>query len=71
MLGKTFCNSEMVSKIEYIHKEGPQKVLTRAHPHHVLFYASSRNASSRKQTQPLQGKGALKLESHFQQYNHC
>lgn len=65
MLRETFCNSETVTKLVHIHTEGPQKGVTRAHPHQILFYTSSRNASSRKQTQPLTGKGSLKARITF------
>lgn len=67
MFWETFCNSEMVTKKSTSIRKANERY-SHAHSHTrsgTVFYASSRNASSRKQTQPLTKKGSFKARITF------
>lgn len=71
MFWETFCNSEMVTKKFLSTKEAIKGTHTHTHIHSrncPLHHPETLHQESKHNH--VQGKGALKLESHFQQHHH-
>lgn len=70
MFWETFCNSEMVTRKILSTREAIKGTHTHSHPQRKL--SPTRHPETLHQESKhnhVQGKGALKLESHFQQHH--